>query len=57
MQHLLTDQRDPFNRMPMTEEQVVPQPELRARVAEWLAAQRAERAAKMATAAAPPAAH
>lgn len=53
MQHLLTDQRDPFSRAPMREEDVAPLPELAAEIAAWLADQRrkrAETAVKQATA-------
>lgn len=34
--HLLSDQTDPFNRSPLTMEQVVPNDELRARIEQWL---------------------
>lgn len=35
-QHLLNDEKDPFNRKPLTIEQVEPVPELKARINEWL---------------------
>lgn len=43
MQQLLTDRRDPFSRAPMTEEDVVPVPELQAEIQAWLAEQRSKR--------------
>jgi ubiquitin conjugation factor E4 B len=46
LQQLLTDQRDPFNRAPMTEEDLVECPELKAEVAAWVADQRAKRKAR-----------
>jgi ubiquitin conjugation factor E4 B len=45
LQQLLTDQRDPFNRAPMTEEDLIECPELKAEVAAWVADQRAKRKA------------
>ena len=43
--HLLTDPTDPFNRAPLAVEQLVPVPELKARVVAFLADARARRAA------------
>jgi ubiquitin conjugation factor E4 B len=34
--HLLSDSKDPFNRMPLTIEEVVPEPELKARILKFL---------------------
>ena len=49
VRHLLSDQRDPSTREPLTPEMLVPQPELKARIKKWVmetvAAKRAERAA------------
>lgn len=50
LQQLLADQRDPFNRAPMTEEDLVELPELKARVVAWVAEQRARRKANEAEA-------
>ncbi len=50
MQHLLTDQRDPFSRVPMSEKDMEPMPELQAQIAAWLAEQRRARAAAAAAA-------
>ncbi|CRK98093.1 CLUMA_CG011461, isoform A [Clunio marinus] len=33
--HLLNSQTDPFNRQPLTEEQLIPDPELKERIAAW----------------------
>lgn len=41
VQHLLNDPRDPFNRQPMSEADLEPQPELRQRIQDWVAQQRA----------------
>ena len=43
LQQLLADQRDPFSRAPMTEDDLVECPELKGRVAAWVAAQKAKR--------------
>ena len=49
VRHLLSDQRDPSTREPLTPDQLVPLPELRAQIKAWVrdtvAAKRAERAA------------
>lgn len=37
VQHLLNDPRDPFSREPLTEDMLVPEDELRARIEEWRA--------------------
>lgn len=37
VQHLLNDTNDPFNRQPLTEAMVQPQPELRKRIEEFVA--------------------
>lgn len=42
LQHLLTDNRDPFSRVPITEDDLVAVPELKERIAAWLAEQRAK---------------
>jgi len=34
--HLLSDEKDPFNRSPLTLDQVIPLPELRARIVQWM---------------------
>lgn len=41
--HLMTESFDPFNRAPLTKEQLIPQPELKARIESFIAAKRAER--------------
>ncbi|GAB4822698.1 hypothetical protein N2152v2_009744 [Parachlorella kessleri] len=41
VQQLLNDPRDPFNRQPMSEVDLVPQPELAQRIRDWVAQQRA----------------
>ena len=33
---LLSDPIDPFNRQPLTKEELIPQPELKARIEKWL---------------------
>ncbi|KAF7288510.1 U-box domain-containing protein [Mycena chlorophos] len=38
--HLLSDSKDPFNRQPLAIEQIVPEPELKARIEAWVAEQR-----------------
>ncbi|GFH23598.1 U-box domain-containing protein, partial [Haematococcus lacustris] len=47
--HLLTDQRDPMSRAPLTPDMLQPQPELKARIDAWIqktiAEQRAKRSA------------
>ena len=40
LQHLLTDNRDPFSREPMTEDDLVEELELKDRIHAWLAEQR-----------------
>ena len=49
VRHLLSDQRDPVNREPLTPDQLIPQPELKARIHAWVAdtvaRKRAEKAA------------
>ncbi|XP_071536976.1 ubiquitin conjugation factor E4 A [Panulirus ornatus] len=42
--HLLSDQMDPFNRQPLTMEEVLPNTELKERITAWLEEQRALRA-------------
>ncbi len=37
LQHLLTDNRDPFSREEMTEDDLVDLPELKERIQEWMA--------------------
>ena len=44
-QHLLNDPHDPFNRKDLTIDMVVPATELKERMAEWVEAKRADRAA------------
>ncbi|PVD37577.1 hypothetical protein C0Q70_00173 [Pomacea canaliculata] len=34
--HILSDQSDPFNRMPLTMDMVIPEPELKARIQKWI---------------------
>ncbi|EAU86067.1 ubiquitin conjugation factor E4 [Coprinopsis cinerea okayama7 len=46
--HLLSDSKDPFNRAPLAIEDVIPEPELKAKIEAFIEARRAEReAAKM----------
>ncbi|KAK4213002.1 ubiquitin elongating factor core-domain-containing protein [Rhypophila decipiens] len=53
VQHLLSDMKDPFNRQPMTLEDLVPVDELRIRIEEWVEEKRREgRATREAAAAA-----
>ena len=40
--HLLSDQTDPFNRSPLTMDQVQPDTELREKITQWIAEKRAE---------------
>lgn len=40
--HLLSDQTDPFNRSPLTMDQVQPDIELREKITQWIAEKRAE---------------
>ncbi|XP_058461045.1 ubiquitin conjugation factor E4 A [Malaya genurostris] len=47
--HLLSDQSDPFNRSPLTMDQVKRNDELKARIDEWIREKRAAHAAKMNT--------
>lgn len=42
--HLLSDQTDPFNRAPLTMDQVQPDEELKAKIQAWIAERRRERA-------------
>ncbi|KAF9644135.1 hypothetical protein BDM02DRAFT_3272627 [Thelephora ganbajun] len=44
--HLLSDSKDPFNRAPLTIEEVIPNTELKARIDEFLTARHAERRAR-----------
>lgn len=39
--HLLSDQNDPFNRSPLTMDQVLPNEELRHKIEAWIAERRA----------------
>lgn len=48
VQHLLNDTNDPFNRQPLTEAMVQPQPELRQRI-EAFVARRVDQAARTTT--------
>merc|ERR1712127_459589 len=41
--HLLSDQSDPFNRAPLTMDQVEPDTELKAKVEEWVASRRGQK--------------
>lgn len=45
LQHLLTDQRDPFSRAPMTEEDLVSEVELGQKIREWVGEQRRKQSA------------
>ncbi|XP_058813018.1 ubiquitin conjugation factor E4 A [Topomyia yanbarensis] len=47
--HLLSDQSDPFNRSPLTMDQVKRNVELKTRIDEWIREKRAAHAAKMST--------
>ncbi|KAF7298968.1 U-box domain-containing protein [Mycena indigotica] len=38
--HLLSDSKDPFNRQPLSIDQIIPEPELKARIDAWVAEQR-----------------
>lgn len=38
--HLLSDQSDPFNRMPLTLDKVIPQTELKQEIQDWVATKR-----------------
>jgi U-box domain len=40
LRHLMTDPRDPISRASLTPEDLLPAPELKARISEWLAARR-----------------
>ncbi|KAF7314288.1 U-box domain-containing protein [Mycena kentingensis (nom. inval.)] len=44
--HLLSDSKDPFNRQPLSIDQIIPDPELKARIEAWVAEQRAQKAAQ-----------
>lgn len=54
VQHLLNDSMDPFNRQPLTEDMVEPQPELRQRIEDFLARRGGEAAAGAAGGTPPP---
>jgi hypothetical protein len=41
IQHLLSDQIDPFNRAPLTEDMLIPVPELKERIDAWVAERKA----------------
>ncbi len=43
---ICSDQSDPFNRSPLTLQDVIPNPELKARIEEWKAMKRQEAANK-----------
>jgi ubiquitin conjugation factor E4 B len=43
-QHLLNNETDPFNRAPLKAEDLIPQPELQARIEAWIDEQRKSRA-------------
>jgi ubiquitin conjugation factor E4 B len=49
--HLLSDPNDPFNRQPLTIEQVIPNTELKNKIQEWKSARLAEKMRERATAA------
>ena len=38
--HLLSDQNDPFNRAPLSLDKVIPQPELKAEIEQWMQSKR-----------------
>lgn len=38
--HLLSDSKDPFNRMPLAIDQVIPEPELKMRIEAWVSERR-----------------
>lgn len=48
VQHLLSDQKDPFTRQPMTIDDAVPDDALRHRIEQWKAERKAEAQAKAA---------
>ena len=43
MRHLLNSQTDPFNRQPLTEDQLVEDSELREKIDQWLREQRGQK--------------
>ncbi|XP_068207310.1 ubiquitin conjugation factor E4 A [Palaemon carinicauda] len=45
--HLLSDQSDPFNRQPLTMEEVIPNTELKQKISAWLEEQRSKRREKL----------
>ena len=45
-QQMLNDPVDPFNRAPITQSDIIPQPELKATIQAWISTKRAERAAR-----------
>ena len=45
--HLLSDQTDPFNRSPLTKEMLIPCPELKARIQEYIDKKKKEKSQKM----------
>lgn len=45
MRHLLSDQRDPMSRQPLTPDMLVPEPALLAEIRAWVAEQRAKKRA------------
>lgn len=49
--HLLSDQRDPINRQPLTEDMLKPDTELKQRINAWIRQRKAEVAAEKAKAA------
>jgi hypothetical protein len=47
VRHLLSSQHDPFNRAALTPDELIPQPELKARIEAWVAAAVAAKRSKM----------
>ena len=43
MQQLLNTGKNPYTNLPMTVDDLVPMPDLRARIEDWMAKQRAEK--------------
>lgn len=46
LRHLMTDPRDPISRAPLTPEELLEAPDLKAKIDTWIAHKRAERTAK-----------
>lgn len=46
LRHLMTDPRDPISRAPLTPEELLEAPELKAKIDAWILEKRAQRSAK-----------